>query len=448
MAETVAQGSADLRSDDEAWWTYKRRNYVLFLLCLVGVVNFIDRQILAILLQPIQDDLQVSDTMMGLLSGIAFSAFYVVAGIPLARLVDRGSRRKVLVGCLSVWSAATVLCGFVQSFAQLALARVGVASGEAGGGPATQSLLADLFPLSKRATVIGIWLGSQSIGIAFGLFFGGWLNTAFDWRTAFIVVGLPGLVLAAIVAFTMKDPPRGMSDTDAEKAHSVEIPPLRESLALIFRSPPLRLLIIIAMACSFAGYSILGWGPTFYIRVHGLTTMEVGTWMGLAIATGLFLGNVSAGRIADYVSKGNLATYMKVAGIGTLLAAPAGLVFLHADSVTVSLFGLFASKLFMTFWMPPTYAVAIGLSSPRNRGMITAMLTLSTTLVGIGFGPVFVGAMNDVLAPTFGEDAIRYSLTIVLAGLVLCAILCFVAIRPVRRALEERKAQMARPPRT
>lgn len=423
-------------STDAAWWSEKRRNYVLFLLCLVGVVNFIDRQILAILLQPIQDDLQVNDTMMGLLSGIAFSAFYVIAGIPLARFVDRGSRRKLLTGCLAVWSTATVLCGFVTSFAQLAVARIGVAAGEAGGGPATQSLLADLYPLSKRATVIGIWLGSQSIGIAFGLFFGGWLNTAFDWRVAFVVVGLPGLVLALVVWMTMKDPPRGMSDDD--HVHSAELPPLKEALGVVFRSPSLRLLIIISMACSFAGYSILGWGPTFYIRVHGLTTMEVGMWMGLAIATGLFLGNVSAGRIADRVSKGDLSTYMKVAGIGTFLAAPAGLVFLLADNVAVSLVGLFASKLLMTFWMPPTYAVAVGLSPPRNRGMMTAMLTLATTLIGIGFGPVFVGVMNDLLAPRFGDEAIRYSLVIVLVGLVLCALLCFVAIGVVRREVNRR----------
>ena len=431
-----AHAAISTTSAEDGWWSAPRRHYVLFMLCLVGVVNFVDRQILAILLQPIQNDLQVSDTMMGLLSGIAFSAFYVIAGIPLARLVDRGSRRTVLVGCLSVWSAATVLCGFVQNFAQLAIARIGVASGEAGGGPATQSLLADLYPLSQRATVIGIWLGSQSIGIAFGLFFGGWLNTAFDWRTAFIVVGLPGLLLALLIRFTMKDPPRGMSDRGTAHAHSVEVPPLRQALSVIFRSPPMRMLIIIAMACSFAGYSILGWGPTFYIRVHGLTTMQVGAWMGLAVALGLFLGNLSAGQIADRVSKGNLATYMKVAGFGTILAAPAGLVFLLAENVTISLIGLFFSKLFMTFWMPPTYAVAVGLSPPRNRGMITAVLTLSTTLVGIGFGPLFIGVMNDVLAPTFGEEAIRYSLILVLAGLVLCGILCFAAIKPVRRAAQ------------
>ena len=223
------------QSDSHAWWTLPRRHYVLFILCLVGIVNFVDRQILAILLEPIKTDLGVSDTAMGLLSGIAFSAFYVIAGIPIARMVDRGSRRNVLVGCLTVWSLATVLCGFVQNFVQLALARIGVASGEAGGGPATQSLLADLYPVSQRATVIGIWLAAQAIGIAFGLFFGGWLNTAFDWRIAFIVVGLPGLLLAVGIHLTVKDPPRGMADAGASIAPPVEPPPFREAFAFAFR---------------------------------------------------------------------------------------------------------------------------------------------------------------------------------------------------------------------
>ena len=174
------------------WWTLPRRHYVLFILCLVGVVNFVDRQILAILLEPIKKDLGVSDTAMGLLSGIAFSAFYVIAGIPIARMVDKGSRRNVLVGCLTMWSLATVLCGFVQNFVQLAVARIGVASGEAGGGPATQSLLADLYPISQRATVIGIWLASQAIGIAFGLFFGG---------SATWVADLAGFVAGFLLSF-------------------------------------------------------------------------------------------------------------------------------------------------------------------------------------------------------------------------------------------------------
>ena len=420
------------------WWTLPRRHYVLFILCLVGVVNFVDRQILAILLEPIKKDLGVSDTAMGLLSGIAFSAFYVIAGIPIARMVDKGSRRNVLVGCLTMWSLATVLCGFVQNFVQLAAARIGVASGEAGGGPATQSLLADLYPISQRATVIGIWLASQAIGIAFGLFFGGWLNTAFDWRIAFIVVGVPGLLLAIGIRLTVKDPPRGMADGGVGK--QVETPPLKEAFLIALRSPSLRLLLIIAMCCSFAGYSILGWGPTFYIRVHGMTTMQVGGLMGLAVAGGLFIGNVGAGRIADRVAKGDFAVYMQVAGWGTILAAPFGLLFLLAADPMLSLVGLFFSKLFMTFWMPPTYAVAVGMSPVRNRGMITALLTLSTTVVGIGMGPVFVGVMNDLLEPSFGKEAIRYSLVFVLGGLVACGLLCFVGTKLVRREIAARPA--------
>ncbi|WP_242123918.1 MFS transporter [Sphingobium sp. Sx8-8] len=423
------------------WWTRGRRHYVLFVLCLVGIVNFIDRQILAILLQPIQADLKVSDSLMGLLSGIAFSAFYVIAGVPVARMVDSGSRRTLLSACLVVWSVSTMLCGLATSFIHLALARIGVAAGEAGGGPASQSLLSDLYPVRERGTVIGIWSGTQAVGIALGLFLGGWLNTLFDWRTAFIVVGAPGLVLALVMLLTVREPPRGLSDEGA-RPEGVPIS-LRQALAVVLGTPALRFALYIAMSCSFTGYSILGWGPTFYLRVHGLTTMQVGMFMGVCIAGGLFFGNVAAGHLADRFAKGDLPTYLKVAGWGTILSAPPGLLFLLSDNLALSLIGLALANFFMTFWLPPTYAVAMGLVDSRNRGLTAAMMTLAGTLVGAGLGPLFVGIMSDVFAPAFGKEALRYALLIVLIGLVACGILCFMAMKPVRRAVAARAARAA-----
>lgn len=419
---------------DRDWWTPARRHYVLFILCIVGVVNFVDRQILAILLQPIQADLQVSDTLMGLLSGIAFAAFYAIAGIPIARLVDTGSRRHLLSACLAIWSAATMLCGLAANFWQLALARVGVAAGEAGAAPATQSLLADLYPVRQRSTVIGIFAGSQSIGIAFGLFLGGWLQTAFDWRTAFVVVGAPGVLLALVLFLTVREPPRGLSEEGTERLAVRQQDSLREALGFILGSPALRMLLLIAITCSFAGFSILGWGPTFFIRVHDMSVMQVGMWMGLGIASGLFLGNIVAGQLSDRVAKGSLPPYMKVAGWGTILSAPFGLVFLLSDNVVLSLSALCVANFLMTFWLPPTYAVAMGLSPARRRGMTTAMLALSQSLIGAGLGPLFVGVMSDVFAPAFGEESLRYALLLVLAGLAASGILCFLAVGPVRRA--------------
>jgi MFS family permease len=427
-------------SQDASWWTLRRRNYVLFILCLIGIINFIDRQILAILLEPIKADLQVSDSLMGLLSGLAFAAFYVLAGIPLARMADRRSRRNLLTACLSIWSLATMLCGMATSFTHLALTRIGVAAGEAGSTPATQSLLADLYPASQRSTVIGIWSASQSIGIALGLFLGGWLNTVFDWRTAFVVVGAPGLILALVLFLTVREPPRGLSDTTRSDQGTSSF---RDALGAIVRSPALLMMMLVATTCAFSAYSILGWGPTFFLRVHGLTTMEVGLWMGLGVASGLFTGNVATGYISDRFAKGSLPQYMKVAGCGTVLSGPAGLLFVLSDNTTVSLISLCVSSFLMAFWLPPTYAVALGLSGPHNRGMTTALLTLATSLIGAGLGPLFVGIMSDLFAPAFGKESLRYALLLVLVALVASGLLCFASVRPIRRAVERMKREGA-----
>lgn len=420
-------------TDDAQWWTTARRTYTLMILCLIGIFNFLDRQILAILLEPIKQDMHVSDTMMGLLSGIAFSAVYACAGIPIARMVDTGSRRWLLSICLTVWSASTVLCGAASSFFQLALARIGVATGEAGGNPASQSIMTDLYPPNRRGSIIGVLYAAQAIGIAMGLFLGGWLNSVIGWRAAFVIVGAPGILLAIITVLTLREPPRGMSEPMSAR-HTGASPSLAEGMRMAIREPALRILVVIAMSSSFAGFSILNWGPTFYLRVHGMTTMEVGLWMGIAVAGGFFLANILSGYLADRLSDGDLSNYMKIAGLGPSLAAPAALVFVLADSVTISLIALFFANLLMTVWLAPTTAVALSLSPPRNRGVMSAFMGFATTLIGAGLGPVFVGIMNDVFTPQYGDFAIRYSLLLVTGCFLVCGLLCFAAVKPVRRA--------------
>lgn len=416
---------------DAAFWTPGRRHYVLFILCLVGVFNFIDRQILAILLEPIKHELQVSDTEMGLLSGVAFAVFYVTAGFPLARIADRGNRRTLVAACLAVWSIATALCGFVTSYVQLIIARMGVAGGEAGAYPASQSIVADLYPKSQRGTVIGILLAAQSIGIAFGLFFGGWLNVAFGWRTAFVVVGLPGLLLAILVLFTVKEPPRGMADGAPQE--SLETPSASEVAHFIFGTPAMLLLLCVAICGAFTGYSMLAWAPAFFMRVHGMTTLEVGQWMGLVVASGLFIGNIVAGRFSDWIAKGNLSTYMIVSGCLSIASLPFGIWFVLAPTQTGSLVALFISNLIMTGWLPPVYAVAIGLAPPRMRAMVMAVVAFCMTIMGIGMGPVVVGAVNDALKPTYGEGAVRYSLLFIHLGLLVGGLLAFTTAWLLRR---------------
>lgn len=423
--------NAGPESVETPFWTPRRRHYILFILCLVGVFNFIDRQILAILLEPIKADLHASDIAMGLLSGVAFAAFYVTAGFPLARIADRGNRRTLVAACLVIWSIATSCCGIATSYVQLIIARMGVAGGEAGAYPASQSIIADLYPVSQRGTVIGILLAAQSIGIAFGLFFGGWLNHAFNWRTAFIVVGLPGLILAIVVLFTVTEPPRGMAD--GLPPTTGEAPTASEVVRFIFGTPAMLMLLVVATCNAFTGYSLLAWTPAFFMRVHHMNTLEVGKWMGLVVASGLFIGNIVAGRFSDKIAKGNLSTYMIVSGCFALVSIPFGIWFSLAADQTHSLIALFISHLLMTGWLPPVYAVAIALAPPRMRAMAIAVVAFCMTIMGIGLGPLVVGALNDHLQPVFGQGAVRYSLLFIHSGLLFGGAAAFVTAWLLRK---------------
>jgi MFS family permease len=392
---------------------------------MTGMFSMADRQVLGILLDPIKHDLHVSDTQMGLLSGIAFALFYVIAGVPLSRLADRGNRTRLLSMCIITWSIATMLCGLVQSFGQLMLARVMVGGGEAGSGPASQSIITDLYPPEKRSSIFGIQIAAASMGIALGMFISGWLASSFGWRTVFVLMGAPGIGLALLMALTVREPARVSAMED--------FPPLREALGFVFRSPVLMSILAIGATTAFAGYSIFSWAPTFYLRVHGLTILQVGIWTGLSIAVGLFIGSLSSGFVADRIAKGDFAKCMLVGGFGTIGAAPFCLIFLVADSPVVSLSALFVTNIFMTFWLPPAYTVMFGTAPDRIRGLVMALMVMCQSLIGAGLGPFMVGFASDLFTPAYGSHAIRPAMMIGPLALVAAGILCFTAARIINR---------------
>jgi predicted MFS family arabinose efflux permease len=254
----------------------------LAFLFLINVVNYVDRQILSILLQSIKEDLKLSDSQLGWLTGFAFALFYAVFGIPLARLADRGSRRRIIMVSLAAWSAMTALCGFAQNFVQLMLARIGVAVGEAGASPPTHSMLADLYPHGKRAVALAIYSCGVPVGILVGLAAGGWINEAFDWRTAFFVVGLPGILLAVVFGLVVREPTRSYSVAKEDR------PSIRMVFSHLWKMKAYRDLIIAATIQAFTAYGITQWMPSFFIRTYGLGTAEVGLYLGLTI--GIFSG--------------------------------------------------------------------------------------------------------------------------------------------------------------
>jgi MFS family permease len=381
--------------------------YVLGILFVVYVFNFIDRQILSILLPSIKADLEVSDTALGFLTGFAFALFYTVAGIPIARYADRGTRRTVIALGLAVWSVMTAASGLARVFWQLALARVGVGIGEAACSPPAHSLLADYFPPERRATALSIYSSGIHFGILFGLVAGGWINEFFGWRTAFMVVGLPGVLLAVLVRLTVREPSRGASEAGAVDQ---EVPDAREVLAFLWKLPSFRHLSIGSAFMAFAGYGLASWTPTFLVRVHGMGTGEIGTWLGTI--TGVFgaLGAFLGGTLTDRFGPRDSRWRLWIPAIGAVLSVPFIFLLLFWPEPHVALLLSIPSTVMGAMWLGPTFAMTQTLAKVRMRAVASAILLFIINIIGLGFGPQTVGILNDVLDPRFGEEAVRWSL--------------------------------------
>ena len=270
------------------------RYYAVGLLTLVYTFNFIDRQLLAILQESIKLDLSLSDSQLGLLTGFAFAVFYVTAGIPIARWADRSNRRNIIALAIGLWSLMTALSGMAQNYAQLLVARIGVGVGEAGGSPPAHSIISDIFPAHKRASALSFYSTGVNIGILFGFLAGGWLNEFFGWRVAFMVVGVPGLLIALLVRTTLAEPIRGLAE---QRTVADEPVPLGTVLSLLWSRSSFRHMALAGALNAFAGYSTSSWTASFMIRSHNMTTGELGTWlaliMGLGGAIGVLFGGIT-----------------------------------------------------------------------------------------------------------------------------------------------------------
>jgi len=410
------------------------RWYALSMLVIVYVFNFIDRSILGILVEPIKTDLGVSDTLMGFLGGIVFALFYTVLGIPIARFADSGSRRNVLAVCLALWSAATAMCGLAQNFIQLALARVGVAVGEAGGSPPSHSMISDMFPPNQRATALAIYALGIPIGTMLGNLGGGWINEAFDWRTAFMVVGLPGVALAVIVRLTLREPPRGLSDgiVDATAAP----PPVKAVFKYLWSLRSFRLVALGAATHAFVGYGAGYWIAAMFARSHGYTTGEMGTalfYLGFAGIAGTFLG----GYLSDRLGRNDQRWYTWLPALAILGTIPFGaLSYLHGDP-EIALLAMIVPNILGGFFLGPSFAVTQGLVGLRMRALAASIFLFVLNLIGLGLGPQIAGVISDVLnnTTTLGSDSLRWSLTICLVFNLLSATLYFLASRTLRADL-------------
>lgn len=405
-----------------------RSRYTLGVLFVVYVFNFVDRSILGILNQAIKEDLGLTDTQMGFLGGFAFAIFYSILGVPIARLADRTVRRNVLAVSLTIWSVMTAACGLAGSFVHLMLARIGVAVGEAGGSPPSHSMISDLFPPSSRATALAIYALGIPVGNMIGNLAGGWINEAFDWRTAFIVVGIPGLVMAVVVVLTVKEPIRGASENALRTDQ--EAPPVGAVFRYLWSLKSFRYMSLAGAMHAFVGYGVGYWFPAFFIRSHGLGTAEIGRWvffLGFAGMAGTFLG----GYFGDRLAKRDLRWYVWLPGITTLVSLPFS-IFVYLSDDYVFAFVIAVVPTFLgSYYLGPTFALTQGLVGLRMRALAASILLFILNLIGLGLGPQVTGIISDVLNAytDLGDDALRWALICVLFMNVLATVFYWMAGR-------------------
>lgn len=385
------------------------RRYALSVLVVVYTFNFIDRQILSILMEPIKADLGLSDTQLGLLTGFAFALFYATLGIPIARLADKGNRRNLIAGALTIWSAMTAMSGLAQNFWHLLIARIGVGIGEAGCSPPAHSIISDYYPAEKRATALGIYSLGIPVGILFGFLAGGWLNQFFGWRVAFFVVGVPGIILAILVKLSLREPIRGMSEGRADTAPH---PTVKETFTFLWSKRSFRHLAFGGGLTAFVGYGVVTWVPSFLIRSYGMQTGEVGTYLGLILGIPGGIGIVLGGWMADRYGSRDTRWYLWIVTVALLLGVPFSLGIYLTDSAGMALLFLCIPVLLGNFYQATTFSQTQGLVPLRMRAVAAAVLLFILNIIGLGAGPQAIGLLSDFLEPSYGQESLRYSLLI------------------------------------
>lgn len=409
-------------------------SYALTILFIVYVFNFIDRSILNILAQSVKEDLGLYDWQIGLMGGIAFALFYTTFGIPIARLADTHNRRNILAVCLAVWSAMTAVCGLAQNFWHLLLARIGVAVGEAGGSPPAHSMISDLFAADRRATALGIYALGIPVGTMLGNLAGGWINEVMDWRTAFIVVGLPGILMALVVRFTLVEPPRGYSEEVAKA--KADAPPVSFVFKALWSRKSFRYMALGGALHALVGYGVGPFIPPLFIRVHEMGTAEIGTalfWLGFAGIA----GTASGGYIADRLAARDVRWYVWLPGIATLISVPFSTI-AYVWPEPIQAFWIMAPAGFLgAYYLGPTYSLAQGLVGIRMRALAAAILLFILNLIGMGMGPVIVGVTSDLLNAytDLGAESIRWALVSVLVFNVLSTVFYLMAGKDLKSDL-------------
>jgi predicted MFS family arabinose efflux permease len=385
---------------------YKR--YVLGTLTCVYTLNLLDRGLIILLLQPIKEDLDLSDAQLGLLTGIAFGVFYATLGLPIARWADRGNRVTITALAIAVWGATVMACLYVSNFVQLVLARIAAGVGESGCMPPTYSLLGDYFPMSaERTRAMAIYMLGSPLAALISFTSGGWLNELYGWRMTFFIMGVPALILAVVVKLTIREP---RVHTDLEKVSADPLPRISHVLSTLWRQRSTRNLCLAIILLWTMGLGLAPWYAAFIMRTHLMGTAELGVWLGLIFGIGGMTGIWIGGFVTSRWFANNERGQMRLSAAMVAGVVPCFVLFLLLANKYHALAALLSFIMIFNFFFAPTFSLMQRLVSSNIRATTLAVVMLLANLIGMGIGPLTVGILSDVLQPVVGTDSLRYAM--------------------------------------
>jgi len=407
--------------------------YVLAILVLVYTFNFIDRQIVGILAIPIKTELNLSDSQLGLMGGLAFAMFYTLLGIPVARLADRSNRTSIMTVALALWSLMTALCGLTHNFAQLFLARVGVGVGEAGGVAPAYSLICDYFPPKERARALSVYSFGIPIGSAAGIVLGGFITSLMSWRMAFIIVGVAGLLLTPLLK-TVREPSRGGQDlTRVGGDPAARAPSLRDVIVLVGRRPSFWGLSLGASAASMMGYGLFFWAPSFLVRSFHLSLLHASLCYGALVLVGGLVGIWFGGVLADRYGEKRRGSYAFIPAAAFVATVPFYMAGVLSTTLWISFTLLLVPTALGLVWLGPVLAAIQHLAPANMRTTAAALFLFINNLIGIGLGTALIGAVSDAMRLHFGTESLRYAILAGTGFYLIAAALLFFAGRHLDR---------------
>ncbi|WP_218242971.1 spinster family MFS transporter [Comamonas fluminis] len=430
----AASASSRPASNVTGW----RRHYLLLVLLLVYGMSMIDRQIMGVLIEPIKKEMGVSDSAMGLLTGLAFALFYSILAVPFGRFADRTNRRNLIAWCCGGWSIATGLCGMAVGFWSLTAARVGVAVGEAGSTAASTTMIADVYPPEQRSRAMSVFSLGPHLGSLVGLGVGAWIAQHYGWRAAFLWLAVPGVVIALVLRLTCREPIRGAQEARPVTAAVAE--KFSEAMAVLLGNKAFVRLALASMLMAFAGYAIGMWNTAFLVRSHGLQLKDAGAIMGFIGGPAAIAGALLSGWVTDVMARRDSRWQVGVPLLGTLISVPLGIAFYLNDSTqtwqlaglqiphAIGFYGFFA--VFSSFWAAPVFAALTNVIAATRLATALSIYNLLLTAVGGGLGPLVVGLLSDAFTAHAGQESLRWALVCMLAFYLLAAVIYGWAIKP------------------